>query len=132
MNDIKLSEGEVICPLCKGSGVNPEYEGYICCKCNGNGKVDWVTNATNRKIQFSSLSMAQLLIKNTRKKLNNNMFNNRGDVAEYIDSYLEELRTNQLVSNYSVNCVDKENILITMQPTKTLEKIEINYTVIVN
>jgi hypothetical protein len=49
INNIELNEGEVICSACKGRGIITG-KGFddmtsICEKCNGHGKVDWVTNA---------------------------------------------------------------------------------------
>ena len=45
---IKLEEGEVICKKCNGE----EYIGKdfrICPKCNGLGKLDWITDIMGKK-----------------------------------------------------------------------------------
>jgi DnaJ-class molecular chaperone len=45
-----LEEGEEICSSCKGRGYHPAKQAWntmasTCQKCNGEGKVDWITNA---------------------------------------------------------------------------------------
>lgn len=45
-----LEEGEEICSSCKGRGYHPSKQDWntmasTCQKCNGAGKVDWITNA---------------------------------------------------------------------------------------
>jgi len=48
---VELSEGEVICPVCKGSGSNEKTNSnncsfhFICLRCNGTGKLDWISRA---------------------------------------------------------------------------------------
>jgi DnaJ-class molecular chaperone len=51
---VELSPGEEICPKCKGKGENPDAEencsiDLICFRCNGTGKVDWVTKAMGER-----------------------------------------------------------------------------------
>jgi len=43
---IELNEGEIICPKCGGHG--DEYT-FICTKCLGSGKVDWIENIVGVK-----------------------------------------------------------------------------------
>lgn len=47
---MKLMLGEEICPDCKGSGNNSKAEencslDFICFRCRGTGKIDWVQKA---------------------------------------------------------------------------------------
>jgi len=48
---IELEEGEVICARCEGAGCLPSTIDAIdilqetCLKCNGKGKLDWISNA---------------------------------------------------------------------------------------
>jgi len=49
-----LLPGEEICPKCKGTGNNPKAEencsiDFICFRCNGTGKIDWVTRAMGER-----------------------------------------------------------------------------------
>ena len=55
-----LEKGEVICNLCKGGGSWPrlflEKESayyYTCPKCHGDGKLDWIDNASGGKRPLS-------------------------------------------------------------------------------
>lgn len=49
-------DGEIECPLCKGTGNNPKAEenwslDFICFRCRGTGKLDWIEVAMGpRKI----------------------------------------------------------------------------------
>lgn len=40
----KLKEYEKICPFCNGAGIIPRAvtELWLCLKCNGRGKIDWI------------------------------------------------------------------------------------------
>lgn len=45
-----LEEGEEVCSSCKGRGYHPSKQDWntmasTCQKCNGEGKVDWISNA---------------------------------------------------------------------------------------
>jgi len=43
---LEIGEGEELCPICKGSGIfTKKYSGYICQKCKGRGKIDWIQKA---------------------------------------------------------------------------------------
>jgi hypothetical protein len=44
LKKIKLEEGEVICSRCKGKCRDPHGVYYYCQKCNGKGKMDWVSD----------------------------------------------------------------------------------------
>ena len=51
-----LKEGEVLCPDCKGSSnqaqwdIMPDYRVYFECKtCNGEGKLDWIEAIVGKK-----------------------------------------------------------------------------------
>jgi len=55
---IKLEDGEKFCPKCDGKGRVPhKWAGYggtrkgslTCDKCLGEGKIDWIENATGKK-----------------------------------------------------------------------------------
>jgi len=54
MHKIELLPGEEICPKCKGTGNNERDETdrsfyFICFRCRGTGKVDWVTRAMGQR-----------------------------------------------------------------------------------
>lgn len=55
---IVLSEGEKVCPKCKGKGRIPKNNGFftkhldpslICDKCFGDGKIDWIEQVTGKQ-----------------------------------------------------------------------------------
>lgn len=53
--DIELLDGEVICPKCNGTGKDA-HEIYICDKCLGQKKIDWISLAmTSKKKNYSIL-----------------------------------------------------------------------------
>lgn len=70
--DIDESKGEILCDECNGKGSvpsspNKNYRVYreLCWKCQGDGKVDWVSNATGKpekklKGIFSSSSVSSM------------------------------------------------------------------------
>lgn len=62
-NKIILEAGELICPTCHGEGfkfvtVNTGYKNNkrkaYCNKCGGDGKIDWIQNATGEDKPFKS------------------------------------------------------------------------------
>ncbi len=63
MNKTKLEEGEVICSKCEGEGwvkkdaAFPSLPGFSprCSKCNGQGKLDWVSNIMGEIPHFHNL-----------------------------------------------------------------------------
>lgn len=54
---MKLNPGEVKCNECNGSGeivIDEDlscYTFYICSKCNGDGKLDWLENIVGKKVK---------------------------------------------------------------------------------
>jgi hypothetical protein len=62
---VVINEGELICDHCGGKGTEKDVDqnsNYIitpfCRKCQGKGKVDWISNATGEKDEgFVSFSM---------------------------------------------------------------------------
>jgi len=56
-----LKEGELICPECDGIGFpgKVKLQGdkvglfkYVCSKCQGDGKLDWVENVVGKKVTY--------------------------------------------------------------------------------
>jgi RecJ-like exonuclease len=60
--ELILKEGEIVCPVCKGAGYT-EKNTYVCEKCDGIGKVDWVANAmTREKKDLDKLNVRRIFI----------------------------------------------------------------------
>lgn len=71
---IELLPGEEICPNCKGTGKNRKDEteftfSFICFRCRGAGKVDWITRAMGQR-ELSPYDLVQIpLIRHHYPKL---------------------------------------------------------------
>jgi len=49
---IELNDGEIICSKCDGSGVHynrMDISTFVCSKCLGRGKLDWIENIVGVK-----------------------------------------------------------------------------------
>ena len=71
---VELLPGEEICPVCKGTGNNQEEKShssftFICLRCRGTGKIDWVQKAMGipKPNPYDSITIP--LIRHTYPKL---------------------------------------------------------------
>ena len=55
MNNLKLYKNEIICDKCNGKGVVNSLigTGFLCPKCLGIRKLDWIENVTGKKVRLN-------------------------------------------------------------------------------
>ena len=138
MSDIELLEGEVICPKCKGDGVDQKDKQYYCPKCSGAGKMDWVSNAVNPKKSdrsvLDSINMRRMLlhvqasVENVKHEINDDV--TRANLTNAISDYLDSLKSSNALYDYNIICDESNfnniNININIQPARTVELVTID------
>ncbi|MCK5613091.1 hypothetical protein KAR91_65060 [Candidatus Pacearchaeota archaeon] len=64
INEAELEPGYVICSECDGTGgfqknrLDPKYHYYVCTKCWGEGKLDWIENVMGKQPEWTSKSVS--------------------------------------------------------------------------
>jgi hypothetical protein len=133
--DIELREGELICSSCKGVGHDKD-EVYVCKKCDGIGKVDWVSNAMLRKRRMTSMNRVNIrrLVLHIQKMVEDSVSN--FDVIETtyekLEDRLDSLLTKRAIDDYKITrdqIKNTERIDISIKPTRTVEIINLNFVI---
>jgi len=124
---IELLEGETLCHLCNGTGHDKQAL-YICDKCDGEGKVDWISKAITASKKMSSLRL--LNIKRAFISMENIAMNNFPDVKliyKKIKKYSELLKNNHVIYDYLVihDKTNNFNFDIYIQPSRTVEQCKL-------
>ena len=138
--DVKLLDGETICPKCKGNGTDLEHPQYTCPKCSGTRKVDWVSKAMNipKKRNRSSLDMVNVrsMINYIKTIFEQFVFEPNDEITKNqttncINDYLNVLKNKRALYDYKVVC-DKSNnynIDVHIKPSRTMEIITANFQI---
>ncbi len=129
--DIKLEEGEMICPLCDGTGED-KHSIYICNKCNGEGKIDWVTNVVIKDKSLSILERIDVrkVIKSIKQMAWSEDFTNMDIFYKKMNNHLESLQVNKAIIDYNIasNFMNKY-IDISITPVQSIEYITLSLTI---
>lgn len=139
--ELILKEGEIVCPVCKGAGYT-EKNIYVCEKCDGSGKVDWVANAMVRKKEERStldeLNIRRIFI-HLRSLIDNLKFEPLDDTTinnlrETMEHYLSSLESRKAIYDYQVSealpssqgrkCFD-----INVKTTRSVEMVQMNVVI---
>lgn len=101
--NIKLKEGEMICPICKGTG-NDINDIYICGKCEGFGKIDWVSNAVikNKKMSILKRIDVRKAISTIKQIAWSEDFDNIYSFNKKMTKHLESLHVNNAIVDYKI------------------------------
>lgn len=132
---IKLYEGEVICSRCEGTGMHDEDK-YVCDKCLGEGKLDWVTDIMGRPRTESVLDSVNVrqIMGYIRKVLNDEVSKDQpvtpifiDHVSKIMETNLDFLESQRAIYNYDVTtCQKNQSIGITIQPYRAAEFINMD------
>ena len=133
--NIELREGEVICSSCKGVGHDKQAI-YVCKKCDGSGKVDWVSNVMLRKRRMTSMSRVNIrrLVLHIQKMVEDSVsnFDFIESTCEKLEDCLESLLTSRTIDDYKITrdqIKNTERIDISIKPTRTVEIINLNFAI---
>jgi RecJ-like exonuclease len=129
--NIKLEEGEMICPICKGTG-NDINDIYICRKCDGIGKIDWISNAVigNKKLSILNRIDVRKAISTIKQIAWSEDFDNIDIFNKKMKEHLESLQVSKAIVDYKVKsswlnkCVD-----INIKPVNTTDNITLNFSI---
>jgi len=131
----KLNPGEFICPQCNGSG-NDKDNVYVCRKCDGHKKVDWISNVVTRERRTSALHNINVrrLILHIQKMIENTFLETCTDMGKYLNGMgdnitecLNFLEKNKAISDHKVE-VGPNRIDVTIIPIRSVERIIMNFT----
>jgi len=133
--NIELREGELVCPLCKGIG-HDEQAIYVCKKCDGSRKVDWVSNVMLRKRKMTSMSRVNIrrLVLHIQKMVEDSVsnFDFIESTCEELEDRLESLFISRTIDDYKITrdrIKNTERIDISIKPTRTVEIINLNFAI---
>jgi len=129
--NLKLEEGEMICPVCKGT-THDTNDIYICGKCDGIGKIDWISNAVIKSKKRSILERIDVreFISSIKQIACSEDFNNIYIFNKKMKEHLESLQVNKVIIDYEVksSCINKY-ININIKPVNTTYTIALNFTI---
>lgn len=124
-----MIEDELTCPICNGTG---EDELYVCEKCDGSGKVDWVSNAITRNKKRTILERIDVkkVISSIKEIGFSEDFANINIFDKKMKNHLESLQVNKSIVDYNVRsnwlskCID-----VSIKPVQSVEQITLNFTI---
>ena len=134
MKDVELREDEIICPICNGRG-HTNKNIYVCEKCDGSGKVDWVSNVVTHKrkqTDLNRLSVRRLVI-HLQSLVNQFKFEPLDDLTlnaleGSLKNYISMLYSRKAINNYKITKnPNNMSIDLTITPQTSKETININY-----
>lgn len=135
MKDIELREDEIICPICNGRG-HTNKNIYVCEKCDGSGKVDWISNVVTYKREQTSLNRINVrrLVMHLQSLVNRFKFEPLDDLTlntlgASLKNYMSLLYSRKVINNYKITKnPNNMSIDLTITPQTGIETININYT----
>ena len=128
----KLVEGEMTCPLCNGTGEDKYNVLYVCRKCNGDGKIDWVTNVIIKDKSPSILERIDVrkAIESIKQMAWSEDFANMDIFHKKMNDHLEFLQVNKAIVDYNVtsNFINRY-VDISIKPVQSVEHINLNFNI---
>ena len=116
------------CKLCNGKGSVDDI--YICHKCDGEGKTDWVTNAMHKNppVPRTSIHLVNIrqVLRNTEKIVMESIIKGKfKDAVPKITGYLEIVERHNIIHDWMVQCNEANfyNIDVYIKPTRTVEMV---------
>lgn len=108
MKTIILKEGEMVCPVCNGTG-NDKENVFVCEKCDGSGKVDWVSNVISQNKKMSILKRIDVrrLITHLKSLANDLQFEPANNLTmstlkRMMGNYLTTLKDKKAIYDYKI------------------------------
>ena len=128
--NFELKEGELICPVCKGSGIDKEGI-YVCNKCDGTKKVDWISNVTTSKKRLSVYRRIdiQRLILHIRRIVENNILETYFNIYEMIENCLDTCKSQRLIYDYKIEAKKVKEFDIFIKPSVSIETINLKISI---
>jgi RecJ-like exonuclease len=129
--NIKLKEGEMICPICKGIG-NDINDIYICGKCDGIGKIDWISNAVikNKKMSILERLDVRKTISTIKQVAWSEDFNSIYSFNKKMTKHLESLQVNKAIVSYKIKSSWlNKHINVKIKPVNTTDNITLQFTI---
>jgi len=134
-----LREGELICPVCQGNG-HLEQSMYVCEKCDGSGKVDWVSNVVTRYKKRTSLyrinvrrivAHLQSLVKGVNFEPNNKttMDTLKGMMKHTLSTLKDRIAIDDYDISQSFSDSGQRSFDISIKPIRSVEIIKLNFTI---
>jgi hypothetical protein len=132
--NIILEEGEMICPICNGTG-NDKENVFVCEKCDGNGKVDWVSNVISQNKEITSLDRINVrrliihlksLISDVQYKPANNL--TLDTLKVMMGNYLTALKDRKAIDDYEITkaFAGGYNFDVLIKPSRSIEVVTMN------
>ena len=134
MDTIILSEGEMICPICNGTG-NDKENVFVCEKCDGSGKVDWVSNVISQKKEMTSLERINVrrLITHLKSIVNDLRYEPVDNLTIYtlkgmMDDHLTMLKDRKAIDDYQITkaFAGGYDFDVLIKPTRSIEVVTMN------
>ena len=134
MKDIILEEGEMICPICNGNGQFKDSI-YVCEKCDGSGKVDWVSNAITRKKELTILDSINVrkAVAHLKSLVNNLQFEPADNLTidtlkGMMGNYLTALKDKKAIDDYQITkaFAGGYNFDVLIKPSRSIDVVTMN------
>jgi len=134
MKDVELREDEIICPICNGRG-HTNKNIYVCKKCDGSGKVDWVSNVVTHKRERTALHRLNVrrLVMHLQSLVDNFRFEPLDDLTlstleASLRNYISMLHSRKVITNYQITKnPNNMSIDLAITPQTSIRTININY-----
>lgn len=133
---IVLREDEIICPVCKGTG-QFEQSIYVCEKCDGSGKVDWITNAVTRKKKRSSLDELNVrrIVMHIKSIVNDLQFEPNDKITAnalkgMMEHYLDTMQDRRAIEEYRIIQSPDNHLNVHIKPNRSLEIVQMDLTIV--
>lgn len=126
-----LIEGELICPVCNGTGED-NCGIYVCEKCDGEGKLDWVSNAIIKDKTPSILDRIDVrkAMESIKQIAWSEDFSNMDIFHKKMNNHLESLQVNKAIVDYNItsNFMNKY-IDINIKPVQSIERVTLSFNI---
>jgi len=136
-----VEEFEIKCPQCDGNGY--DNKGFICNKCIGEGKLDWIENIVGKLRNYNSSALDRVnvrrLISYIEKSISDHISQNYLDSAiddkainnikNDIGYQLDNLKNRRALYDYKVESHGYKQIDVFINPTRSVEMVKINYEI---
>lgn len=132
MKDVELREDEIICPICNGRG-HTNKNIYVCGKCDGSGKVDWVSNAVTRKKKRSSLDELNVrrVVMHIESIVNNLQFEPNDKITSnalkgMMGHYLDTMQSRKAIEEYNIIQSPDNHLSVHIKPNRSIGIVNMN------
>jgi predicted PP-loop superfamily ATPase len=122
------------CPICKGTG-NEKENVFVCEKCDGSGKVDWVSNVISQNRETTSLDRINVrrliihlksLIRDMQYEPDNNL--TMDTLKEMMGNYLTTLKDKKAIDDYEITkaFAGGYDFDVLIKPSRSIDVVTMN------